>query len=272
MYAPYADKIRSDQQSLHIKKLSVLVFCLTINFIPIMTSEPIEVLDLYLKQNSDGLMVFLLLPGQLKSELIKNVRSCTILVSQEKNSLEIVPFSISSSFPKEVSVSMDEDEVQSDSANELTPDSQKQRKLREKVSVSASCECNKPNNEESLTLTSNTVEVFPGLTEPSPMWALQPEDPEGNGSGGDSLGGYEGDDAELFSANEKLTLALVGAGMLFLSTVVILTVIILSRNNQLKCFQAQSVSQQELNTEDILADLRRIVNEQKAGQQRSSNI
>ena len=70
------------------------------------------------------------------------------------------------------------------------------------------------------------------------MWALQPEDPEGNGSGGDSLGGYEGDDAELFSANEKLTLALVGAGMLFLSTVVILTVIILSRNNQLKCFQA----------------------------------
>ena len=63
-----------------------------------------------------------------------------------------------------MSVSMDEDEVQSDSANELTPDSQKQRKLREKVSVSASCECNKPNNEESLTLTSNTVEVFPGMS------------------------------------------------------------------------------------------------------------
>ena len=62
------------------------------------------------------------------------------------------------------------------------------------------------------------------------MWAHQPEEPEGNGSGGDSLGGYEGDDAELFSANEKFTLALVGAG--------ILTVIILSWNNQLKCFQA----------------------------------
>jgi len=239
----------------------------------VQTSAPQQVLDLYLKQNDMNGMVFRLQSGNLKSELIEFVTNCQLIIGQsDQSSLEIIPFPGSAiKFPKEISHSTSSAQPRTEKQSNLETANETPAKAQV-LNFFASCQCNKP-QQPSISLTSNALDIIPGLTEPNGLWGDEPDggsinDRPGLDSGADNNGG----EAEMFSDNEKLTIGLVGTAVLVLLSAVIITVVILSKKSTISCFQAQSVSQQELNTEDILADLRRIVKEQNAGQHRATNI